>query len=160
MNVKIIQKKSPNFDKRPRGTRINSIVIHYTGMKTFNEAYKKLCDKKSKVSSHYLIDRDGKVINLVDEKDRAWHAGKSHWKGIDNLNNNSIGIELENPGHEFGYVSFSKKQMTALVLLCKKIKSKYNIKADWVLGHSDIAPNRKLDPGEKFNWNIIKKIFK
>jgi len=160
MNVKIIQKKSPNFDKRPRGTKINSIVIHYTGMKTFNEAYKKLCDKKSKVSSHYLIDRDGKVINLVDEKDRAWHAGKSHWKGIDNLNNNSIGIELENPGHEFGYVSFSKKQMTALVLLCKKIKNKYNIKADWVLGHSDIAPNRKLDPGEKFNWNIIKKIFK
>ena len=160
MNVKIIQKKSPNFDKRPRGTKINSIVIHYTGMKTFNEAYKKLCDKKSKVSSHYLIDRDGKVINLVDEKDRAWHAGKSHWKGIDNLNNNSIGIELENPGHEFGYVSFSKKQMTALVLLRKKIKNKYNIKADWVLGHSDIAPNRKLDPGEKFNWNIIKKIFK
>jgi len=160
MNVKIIQKKSPNFDKRPRGTKINSIVIHYTGMKTFNEAYKKLCDKKSKVSSHYLIDRDGKIINLVDEKDRAWHAGKSHWKGIDNLNNNSIGIELENPGHEFGYVSFSKKQMTALVLLCKKIKNKYNIKADWVLGHSDIAPNRKLDPGEKFNWNIIKKIFK
>ena len=160
MNVKIIQKKSPNFNKRPRGTKINSIVIHYTGMKTFNEAYKKLCDKKSKVSSHYLIDRDGKVINLVDEKDRAWHAGKSHWKGIDNLNNNSIGIELENPGHEFGYVSFSKKQMTALVLLCKKIKNKYNIKADWVLGHSDIAPNRKLDPGEKFNWNIIKKIFK
>ena len=160
MNIKVIQKKSPNFDKRPRGTKINSIVIHYTGMKTFNEAYKKLCDKKSKVSSHYLIDRDGKVINLVDEKDRAWHAGKSHWKGIDNLNNNSIGIELENPGHEFGYVSFSKKQMTALVLLCKKIKNKYNIKADWVLGHSDIAPNRKLDPGEKFNWNIIKKIFK
>ncbi len=160
MNIKIIQKKSPNFDKRPRGTKINSIVIHYTGMKTFNVAYKKLCDKKSKVSSHYLIGRDGKVINLVDEKDRAWHAGKSHWKGIDNLNNNSIGIELENPGHEFGYIPFSKKQMDVLISLCKELKNKYDIKEDWVLGHSDISPDRKLDPGEKFEWNLIKRIFK
>ena len=160
MTIKIIQKKSPNFDKRPKGTKINSIIIHYTGMKTFHEAYERLCDKNSKVSSHYLIGRDGRIINLVDEKYRAWHAGISEWKGIDNLNNNSIGIELENPGHEFGYIPFSRKQMSTLVLLCKKIKNKYNIKADWVLGHSDIAPNRKLDPGEKFNWNIIKKIFK
>ena len=160
MNIKIIQKKSPNFDKRPRGTKINSIVIHYTGMKTFNQAYKRLCDKKSKVSSHYLIGRDGRIINLVDEKNRAWHAGVSHWKGVDDLNNNSIGIELENPGHEFGYIPFSRKQMSALVLLCKEIKRKYIIKSDWVLGHSDISPDRKLDPGEKFDWNLIKKIFK
>ena len=160
MNVKIIQKKSPNFDKRPRGTKINSIVIHYTGMKTFNEAYKKLCDKKSKVSSHYLIGRDGRIIKLVDEKNRAWHAGTSHWKGINNINDISIGIELENPGHKFGYITFSRKQMSALVLLCKEIKKKYNIKSDWVLGHSDISPDRKLDPGEKFDWNLIKKIFK
>ena len=160
MTIKIIQKKSPNFDKRPKGTKINSIIIHYTGMKTFHEAYERLCDKNSKVSSHYLIGRDGRIINLVDEKNRAWHAGISHWKGVNNLNNNSIGIELENPGHEFGYISFSKKQMSSLVLLCKKIKNKYNIKADWVLGHSDVSTNRKLDPGEKFDWNLIKKIFK
>ena len=160
MTIKIIQKKSPNFDERPKGVKINSIIIHYTGMKTFDDAFKRLCDKSSKVSSHYLIGRDGRIINLVDEKNRAWHAGVSHWKGIDNLNDISIGIELENPGHEFGYISFSKKQMSSLVLLCKKIKNKYNIKADWVLGHSDVSPNRKLDPGEKFNWNLIKRIFK
>ena len=160
MNIKIIQKKSPNFDKRPKGTKINSIIIHYTGMKTFDDAYKRLCDRKSKVSSHYLIGRDGKIINLVDEKNRAWHAGASHWKIIKNLNNNSIGIELENPGHEFGYIHFSKKQMAALVYLCKELKGRYDIKADWVLGHSDISPDRKLDPGEKFNWDLIKRIFK
>ena len=160
MNIEIIQKKSPNFDERPKGTKINSIIIHYTGMKTFEEAYKKLCDKSSKVSSHYLIGRDGRIINLVDEKYRAWHAGVSRWKGIDNLNNNSIGIELENPGHEFGYISFSKKQMNALILLCKEIKKRYDIKAEWVLGHSDISPGRKLDPGEKFDWKTIRKIFK
>jgi N-acetylmuramoyl-L-alanine amidase len=160
MNIEIIQKKSPNFDERPKGTKINSIIIHYTGMKTFEEAYKKLCDKSSKVSSHYLIGRDGRIINLVNEKYRAWHAGVSRWKGIDNLNNNSIGIELENPGHEFGYISFSKKQMNALILLCKEIKKRYDIKAEWVLGHSDISPGRKLDPGEKFDWKTIRKIFK
>tara|TARA_Y100000590_G_scaffold321166_1_gene363613 strand:+ start:255 stop:737 length:483 start_codon:yes stop_codon:yes gene_type:complete len=160
MITKIIQKKSPNFDKRPKGTKIKSIIIHYTGMKTFEDAYKRLCDKNSKVSSHYLIGRDGKIINLVDEKNRAWHAGVSRWKGIDNLNNISIGIELENPGHEFGYIPFSKKQMNALIFLCKKLKNKYEIEEDWVLGHSDISPDRKLDPGEKFNWNDIKKIFK
>ena len=107
MNIKIIQKKSPNFDKRPKGAKINSVVIHYTGMKTFNEAFKRLCDKKTKVSSHYLIGRDGRIIKLVDEKNRAWHAGTSHWKGINNINDISIGIELENPGHEFGYIPFS-----------------------------------------------------
>ena len=90
-------------------------------MKTFEEAYKKLCDKSSKVSSHYLIGRDGRIINLVDEKYRAWHAGVSEWKGIDNLNNNSIGIELENPGHEFGYIPFSKKQMEALNKVHKRV---------------------------------------
>ena len=160
MTIKIIQKKSPNIDKRPKGTKINSIIIHYTGMKTFREAYERLCDKNSKVSSHYLIGRDWRIIILIDEKYRAWHAGISEWIGIDNLNNNSIGIELENPGHEFGYIHFSKKQKSALVYLCKELKSRYDIKADWVLGHSDISPDRKLDPGEKFNWDLIKRIFK
>ena len=148
MNIKIIQKKSPNFDKRPKGTKINSIVIHYTGMKTFKQAYKRLCDKKSKVSSHYLIGRDGRIMNLVDEKNRAWHAGISHWKGIDNLNDISIGIELENPGHKFGYIPYSKKQMESLIFLCKKINKKYQIHPEWVLGHSDITPKRKKDPGD------------
>ena len=160
MNIKIIQKKSPNFDKRPKSTKINSIIIHYTGMKTFDEACKRLCDKNSKVSSHYLIGRNGRIINLVDEKYRAWHTGVSEWKGVNNLNNNSIGIELENPGHEFGYIPFSKKQMESLVFLCKELKSRYDIKADWVLGHSDISTGRKLDPGEKFDWEPIRKIFK
>ena len=160
MTIKIIQKKSPNFDERPKGVKINSIIIHYTGMKTFDDAFKRLCDKSSKVSSHYLIGRDGRIINLVDEKNRAWHAGVSHWKGIDNLNDISIGIELENPGHEFGYTPFPKKQMGALIYLCKELKKKYDIKEDWILGHSDISPGRKLDPGEKFNWKSIKKIFK
>ena len=160
MTIKIIQKKSPNFNQRPKSSRINSIVIHYTGMKTFNEALKRLCDKNSKVSSHYLIGKDGKVINLVDEKNRAWHAGISEWKGVKNINDISIGIELENPGHEFGYTPYSKKQMDALIFLCKQLKKKYHITEDWVLGHSDIAPGRKLDPGEKFDWSAIKEIFK
>ena len=160
MTIKIIQKKSPNFDKRPKGTKINSIIIHYTGMETFDEACKRLCDKNSKVSSHYLIGRDGKIINLVDEEKRAWHAGVSHWKGVDNINDISIGIELENPGHEFGYIPFSKEQMDSLIYLCKELKSKYDIKEDWVLGHSDISPERKLDPGDKFKWEPIKKIFR
>ena len=160
MTIKIIQKKSPNFNQRPKGSKINSIIIHYTGMKTFNEALERLCDKNSKVSSHYLIGRDGKIINLVDEKNRAWHAGISQWKGVKDINDISIGIELENPGYEFGYIPYPKKQMNALVLLCKELKKKYDITEDWVLGHSDIAPNRKLDPGKKFNWSIIKEIFK
>ena len=117
MTIKIIQKKSPNFDKRPKGKKINSIIIHYTGMKTFDEAYKRLCDKNSKVSSHYLIGRDGKIINLVDEKKRAWHSGVSHWKGVDNLNDISIGIELENPGHEFGYIPYSVYYLILLLSL-------------------------------------------
>ena len=121
---------------------------------------KRLCNKNSKVSSHYLIGRDGKIINLVDEKKRAWHSGVSHWKGVDNLNDISIGIELENPGHEFGYIPFSKEQMDSLIYLCKELKSKYDIKEDWVLGHSDISPGRKLDPGDKFDWETIKKSFR
>mgnify|MGYP001166435741 CR=1 FL=1 len=159
MTIKIIQKKSANFDKRPQGKKIKSIIIHYTGMKTLNQAIERLCDKKSKVSSHYLIARNGIIIKLVDEKNRAWHAGISRWKGVDNLNDISIGIELENPGHEFGYIPFSQKQMSSLIYLCKKIKKKYKIKAEWVLGHSDVAPDRKKDPGENFDWNSIKKIF-
>ncbi len=160
MNIKIIQRKSPNYDKRPKGSKIKSIIIHYTGMKNFKSALDRLCDKKSKVSSHYLIGRNGRIINLVNESHRAWHAGVSYWRGIHNLNNCSIGIELENPGYEFGYLPFSKKQMESLIFLCKKIKKKYQIHPEWVLGHSEIAPNRKKDPGKKFNWKEIKKIFK
>ena len=151
---------SPNFDKRPKGQKIKSIIIHYTGMKDFQSALKRLCDKKSKVSCHYLIGRNGQIINLVNESYRAWHAGISYWRGVKNINNCSIGIELENPGHEFGYKSFTKRQMLSLIYLCKKIKKKYNIDPDWVLGHSDIAPKRKKDPGNKFDWKTIKSIFR
>ena len=159
--MKFIDKyKSPNFDNRKTGTSINYIVLHYTAMKDYKEALNHLCDKNNKVSSHFLINKSGDIFYLVNIVNRAWHAGVSHWKGVDNLNDRSIGIELENPGHEFGYIPFSRKQMSSLVFLCKKIKNKYNIKADWVLGHSDISPGRKLDPGKKFNWNLIKKIFK
>ena len=160
MGIIIDKIPSPNFDKRPKGVKIKAIIIHYTGMKTFDEALERLCDKRSKVSSHYLIRRNGKIINLVNESHRAWHAGVSYWRGIHNLNNCSIGIELENPGYEFGYLPFSKKQMKSLIFLCKKIKKKYQIHPEWVLGHSEIAPNRKKDPGKKFNWKEIKKIFK
>ena len=150
---------SPNFDKRPKGHKIKSIIIHYTGMKNFQSALNRLCDNKSKVSCHYLIGRDGRIINLVNESYRAWHAGVSYWRGVKNLNNCSIGIELENPGHEFGYKSFTKKQMLSLIYLCKKIKKKYNIDPDWVLGHSDISPKRKKDTGNKFDWKTIRNIF-
>ena len=129
-------------------------------MKTFAHALKRLSDPTSGVSSHYLINETGVVYRLVDERYRAWHAGVSHWKGIDNLNNISIGIELENPGHEFGYIPFSKEQMNSLISLCKELKNKYDIKEDWVVGHSEISPGRKLDPGDKFNWEPIKKIFR
>ena len=155
--MEIVNHASPNFGKRAIGFSVNLLLIHYTGMKTCTQALKRLSDPASGVSSHYLINETGVVYRLVDERYRAWHAGVSQWKGISNLNNNSIGIELENPGHEFGYIAFSKKQMEALVFLCKELKSRYDIQANWVLGHSDISPFRKNDPGEKFPWKKLSK---
>ena len=115
----------------------------------------RLSNNKSKVSTHYLINRKGKITRMVDEKNAAWHAGKSKWKNFINLNDQSIGIELVNKGHQYGYENFSKKQISKLILLCKYLIKKYKIKKSNILGHSDIAPLRKKDPGEKFPWYFL-----
>ena len=154
--MKIINLFSPNYNRKKRLTNsIKFIVIHYTGMQSERESIKKLRDSKSNVSSHYLISRNGLIYKLVKEKHVAWHAGHSRWGGYKNLNNNSIGIELVNKGHQFGYTSFKKEQISNLLKLCKKLVKKYNIKARNILGHSDISPTRKIDPGEKFPWKYL-----
>jgi len=156
MKVNIFQ--SPNHSIKNRTKKnINFIVIHYTGMQSERECIKRLTDKSSKVSTHYLINRKGKITRMVDEKNIAWHAGKSKWKNFINLNDQSIGIELVNKGHQFGYENFSKKQISKLILLCKFLMQKYKIKKTNILGHSDIAPLRKKDPGEKFPWHFLSK---
>ena len=148
---------SPNYsEKNPRITRnIIFVIFHYTGMQSEIASIKRLKSPKSKVSCHYLINRRGEIIQMVKDKDIAWHAGKSKWKKYNNLNYNSIGIEIVNKGHKHGYQNFSKKQINSLILLCKNLKKKYLIKVENFLGHSDIAPQRKLDPGEKFPWKKL-----
>ncbi len=149
---------SPNFSKKPRKARdIKFVVIHYTGMQSKIESVKKLQNPKSKVSCHYLIDRKGQILKMVKEKYTAWHAGKSKWKNFFNLNKYSIGIELVNKGHEFGYEKFTQLQINQLVKLCLKLKKKYKIKDSNFVGHSDVSPLRKQDPGEKFPWKKLKE---
>jgi N-acetylmuramoyl-L-alanine amidase len=156
MKVKII--KSPNHSKKLRkSNQIKFIIIHYTGMQSEGESIKRLTDKRSQVSAHYLINKKGQVIEMVQADKIAWHAGKSRWKNFVNLNNHSIGIELVNKGHRFGYEIFSKKQIKKLIQLCKFLIKKYKIKQSNILGHSDIAPLRKIDPGEKFPWKLLSK---
>ena len=121
-------------------------------MQSERESLIRLCNRKSSVSSHYFIKNNGKILKLVEDYHVAWHAGKSHWKNYKNLNKNSIGIELVNKGHEFGYTNFKKKQLSSLIKICKMLIKKYKIKRENVVGHSDIAPLRKIDPGEKFPW--------
>ena len=137
--------------------KIKFVIIHYTGMQSEIESLQKLSNPKSKVSCHYFIDRKGKINKLVPDKNIAWHAGKSKWKNFKDLNENSIGIELANKGHEHGYQNFSSSQIKNLIKLCKKLKRQYSIKSENFLGHSDIAPLRKLDPGEKFPWKKLSK---
>ena len=146
---------SPNFDARPQGGPIDMLVIHYTGMPTAAEALARLTDPEAKVSAHILIDEDGTLYHLVAEKDRAWHAGESYWRGTTGLNARSIGIELVNPGHEFGYRPFPEAQMAALVALASALVRRYRIPPYNVVGHSDIAPRRKSDPGEFFDWRRL-----
>jgi len=154
--IKIINLFSPNFEKNRRSNKyIKSIVLHYTGMQSERESLYRLCDSASKVSSHYLINKKGKVYRLVYDHYIAWHAGKSCWGENKNLNKNSIGIELVNKGHEWGYEYFNKKQILTLVKICKKLIKKYKIKNKNIVGHSDIAPDRKIDPGEKFPWKHL-----
>ena len=149
---------SINFDLPKRSKKkIIFIIIHYTGMKKENEAIKRLRDNKSKVSSHYFIKKNGSVLNLVPDLYTAWHAGKSNWKKFKSINKYSIGIEISNPGHNHGYKNFSSKQIFSLIKLLKYLSKKYDIKKANILGHSDIAPNRKKDPGEKFPWKKLAK---
>ena len=147
---------SPNFSKKIRKVNeIKFVIIHYTGMQSEIESIKRLKNPKSKVSCHYLINRKGDVIQMVNDRNTAWHAGKSRWKKFTNLNESSIGIELVNKGHRLGYQNFTKNQIKSLISLCKKLKKKYRIKKENFLGHSDIAPLRKIDPGEKFPWKKL-----
>ena len=154
--MKIINHFSPNFNKKNRSTKwIKILVIHYTGMQSERESIFRLSDPKFKVSCHFLIGQNGNVHRLVNDNKVAWHAGKSCWGKYKNLNKNSIGIELVNKGHQFGYTPFKKKQISSLIKLCKILIKKYKIKI--VVGHSDIAPLRKKDPGEKFPWEQLAK---
>lgn len=155
MTLKIVECRSPNHDERPPGSVIDMLVLHYTGMKTADEALARLCDPQAKVSAHYTIGRDGRVFAHVPEARRAWHAGASWWAGESNVNGRSIGIELVNPGHEFGYVPFTQSQIAALIDLSKLILARHPIPANRVVGHSDVAPARKTDPGELFPWKQL-----
>lgn len=145
---------SRNFDNRPKNIKIKYVIIHYTETRSFNEALKLLTSETRKVSCHYVLDLDGKVYNLVDESKRAWHAGISYWNNKENLNDNSIGIELVNEGEE-KKKRFTKKQISSLLNILKFLKKKYNIRTQDFLGHSDIAPQRKIDPGIYFPWKLL-----
>ena len=153
-----IKNYSPNF-RLPKRSRkiIKFIILHYTGMKKESEAIKRLQDPKSKVSCHYLIKKNGEIIILVPDLYEAWHAGLSSWGNYKLLNKNSIGIEITNPGHQNGYKNFSSKQILSIQKLLKYLVKKYKIRKKCILGHSDISPNRKKDPGEKFPWEILAK---
>ena len=143
---------SPNQDNRPAGVPIDMLILHYTGMRTAGEAIDRLRDPIARVSSHYVVDEDGAIFRLVPEERRAFHAGVSHWRGHSDLNGRSIGIEIVNPGHEWGYRDFPALQMAAVCDLCLEILARHAIPARNVVAHSDVAPDRKEDPGEKFDW--------
>jgi len=156
--MKIIHNYSPNFEiKKRKSNQIKFIIFHYTGMKNELKAIKRLTSIKSRVSSHYLIKNNGEIVVLVPDPYIAWHAGISSWKTFKSLNKNSIGIEISNPGHNFKYKKFSKKQIESIKKLSKFLIKKYKINIKNILGHSDIAPNRKKDPGEKFPWKYLSK---
>jgi len=151
-----IERPSPNHDDRSRP--ISMIVLHYTDMLTAEEAIGRLCDPDAGVSCHYLVTKDGEVVRMVPEERRAWHAGRSYWRGLTNVNDDSIGIELDNPGHTNGYEAFPDAQIEALIPLLSDIKQRHNITRGNVVGHSDVAPVRKRDPGELFPWAKLAKV--
>jgi len=158
MSLKTLVNYSPNFNKKKRFKKdIKFIIIHYTGMKNEKAAVDRLTNVQSEVASHYLINKNGNITLLVPELYIAWHAGKSIWKGKSSLNRNSIGIEITNSGHRFGYKNFTYKQINSTVILIKHLVNKYKISKKNILGHSDIAPDRKKDPGEKFPWEYLAK---
>ena len=158
MPLKTLINYSPNFNQKKRSkTEIKFIIIHYTGMKSEKVSIDRLTNIQSEVSSHYFISKNGKITLLVPELYIAWHAGTSKWKGQSLLNKNSIGIEITNPGHSFGYKNFTYKQINSTVILIRYLVNKYRIRKKNILGHSDIAPDRKKDPGEKFPWQYLAK---
>jgi N-acetylmuramoyl-L-alanine amidase len=150
-----IERPSPNFDER--ALPVSMIVLHYTGMPDCEGALARLCSAQAKVSAHYCVDEDGTIYRLVDERKRAWHAGKSRWRGVADVNSASVGIEIVNPGHEFGYREFPDEQIAALIPLIASIKERHGISRGNIIGHSDVAPARKEDPGELFPWNALAK---
>ncbi len=152
--MSVTDRASPNFDDR-EGGEPDMIVLHYTGMPTGAAALQRLCDEQSKVSAHYLVELDGRIYRMVAEEKRAWHAGLSHWAGREGLNDCSIGIEIVNPGHWFGYQDFPAIQMRAVIELVAEIVTRRNITKEMIVGHSDIAPSRKEDPGERFPWSEL-----
>ena len=155
---KIKQFYSINFDKIKREkANVKFLIFHYTGMKSEKSAINKLSDKKSKVSCHYFIKKNGSIINLVPDLYISWHAGISFWKNFKKINNHSIGVEIHNPGHRYGYDNFNKRQIKSIKYLSLKLAKKYNLKKKSFLAHSDIAPDRKVDPGEKFPWEMLSK---
>ena len=156
MALKTILNYTPNFNPKKRPSKqIKFIIFHYTGMKKESEAIERLTNIKSKVSSHYLIKNNGEIVIMVPDLYEAWHAGVSSWKNLKSLNKNSVGIEISNPGHNFSYKKFSKKQIQSIRKLSKFLIKKYKINPKNILGHSDIAPIRKKDPGEKFPWKYL-----
>ncbi len=152
VKIAIIEAPSPNHDARPPGVPIDMLVLHYTGMRTGEEALARLRDPAAKVSSHWLIEEDGRVFALVPEERRAWHAGVSWWRGRASLNDRSIGVEIVNPGHDWGYRPFPEAQIDSVISLCRQILARHPIRPIDVVAHSDIAPERKRDPGELFPW--------
>lgn len=150
--LSILDRPSPNHDARPDGCAIDMLMMHYTGMETAAAALERMCDPESRVAAHYMIDEDGTTYRLLAEESRGWHAGISFWAGKSGVNDCSVGIELVNPGHEFGYRPFPEPQMAALEVLSKGILSRHPIPPERVIGHSDVAPDRKTDPGELFDW--------
>ncbi|HZZ37332.1 MAG TPA: N-acetylmuramoyl-L-alanine amidase, partial [Caulobacteraceae bacterium] len=144
---------SPNFDARVSPP--DMIVLHYTGMPTGEGALARLCDPAAKVSAHYMVEEDGRVFALVPEERRAWHAGRSFWKGATDINGLSVGVEIVNPGHEFGYRPFPDGQIAAVIDLLADIRSRWTIPDERIVGHSDVAPDRKEDPGELFPWRRL-----
>jgi N-acetylmuramoyl-L-alanine amidase len=146
---------SPNFGPRRDGLRPDIILLHYTGMKSGEAAEAWLCNQASAVSSHYLVHEDGRVVQMVRECDRAWHAGQSSWRGETDINSRSVGVEIANPGHAFGYPDFPRVQIEAVIGLCRGIVARHNVPQQRILAHSDVAPGRKIDPGEKFPWERL-----